>query len=306
MITQTRDSFKALRLTRVMLAALSLLAVPSAAYAACDLSVEPLRDQVLLRLNTLEAEAAHERIEVRVSNKGDAACIGAITASLRGDQFGLWSDSRRQSIAYRLVDERTLKDITPRSGSDLGTVSNGAIKLGPGESSIEFISFNAMAPETISQGRYTQIVELGIVGRDGISMGANPITLAIEITPSAVIGIKGSVSNARGSAVVELGELSPGRKNLPLTLYVNSTGGYRVTVSSENSGRLKHESSPWFINYELRMGHYPLHLSRPDGFEVSSRVARFDDYPLEIIVGKTEGMRAGRYRDTVTFTVASF
>ena len=84
-----------------------------------------------------------------------------------------------------------------------------------------------------------------------------------------------------------------------------STGGYRVTVSSENNGRLKHKDAQWFVDYRLTLGRHSLDLSSPDGFEIVSNRARFDNYPVKIEIGETAGKRAGNYTDTVTFTVAA-
>src|SRR3546814_6879431 len=51
---------------------------------------------------------------------------------------------------------------------------------------------------------------------------------------------------------LDLGTLEPGIRDLPLTLYVLSTGGYRVSVASENQGRLKLAGGQWFVDYRLR------------------------------------------------------
>ncbi|MFV0643088.1 MAG: hypothetical protein ACK5NN_01085 [Sphingomonadaceae bacterium] len=288
-----------------ILAILASLILPATAHATCILSIEPVRDQILMRVNPLETSAARDRIEVRVFNKGDTACAGSLETALQGDIFGLRANEKAQSIAYQLIDDRNQSDITPRAGTSLTGLSNGQIHLAPGERSLELISVYITPSELASQGLYTQLVELSVVGPDGIALGTKPILIGVEIVPSAIIGIKGAARRSDSGVEVNLGELTPGRKNLPLTLYVHSTGGYRVSVSSENGGRLKHQSSAWFVPYDLTMGRHRLRLSAPDGFEVPSQQARFDDYPLEVEISETEGKRAGSYRDTVTFTVAT-
>lgn len=287
-------------------AALGIAAfTPSAAHAACNLSIEPVQDQLLIRHNPLEAGAAYGTVEVNVVNRGDGECVGRLGASLRGEPFGFASDNGSPSIPYQLVDEKGISDITPRAGRNVRGMGGRAIRLMPGERSMELLSIAAAPDSATSQGRYTQSLDLNVSGDDGILLGTKPLTLGIDILPAAMIGLKGQLARARGTNSVDLGELSPGAKDLPITLYVISTGGYRVSIASENQGRLKHESAQWFVDYRLRLGRHDLDLTSPDSFEIVSNRARFDNYPVRIEIGETAGKRAGGYTDTVTFTVAA-
>lgn len=286
-------------------AAFCVAFVPSAAQAACTLSVEPVQDQMIIRHNPLEDGAAYGTVEVNVVNRGDSECIGRLGASLRGEQFGFWSDNGTPPIPYQLVDEKGSNDITPRAGRNLQGMGGRTIRLMPGERSMELLSIAAAPDSSTSQGRYTQSLDLTVSGDDGMLLGTKPLTLGIDILPAALIGLKGQLARARGTNSVDLGELTPGTKELPITLYVVSTGGYRVSVASENQGRLKHESAGWYVDYRLRLGRYDLDLTSPDSFEIVSNRARFDNYPVRIEIGETAGKRAGGYMDTVTFTVAA-
>lgn len=278
---------------------------PSAAHAACNLSLEPVQDQLVIRHNPLEADSVYGTLEINVTNRGDSACVGRMGSSLRGEMFGFGSEDGAAWIPYQLVDEKSGSDITPRAGRNVRGMGGRMIRLMPGERSMEILSVAAMPDSATSQGRYTQSLDLNISDDDGTLLGTKPLTLGIEILPAAMIGIKGQLARARGTNSVDLGELSPGTKNLPVTIYVISTGGYRVSVASENQGRLKHESSQWFVDYRLRLGSYDINLSTSDNIEIVSARARFDNYPLQIEVGETAGKRAGTYIDTVTFTVAA-
>src|SRR5690606_29933000 len=133
-----------------------------------------------------------------------------------------------------------------------------AIRLAPGQRSLELVSFTAVPVGTVSEGRYTQFLNLEVTSGEGLPLGTRPMTIGVEIVPAAQIGLKGPVSRSRGSSSVNLGELEPGSKDLPVILYVVTTGGYRVSVSSENQGRLKHESAQWFVDYRMRVGPYDL------------------------------------------------
>lgn len=280
--------------------------IPTPASAACVLVVEPVQSQLILRHNPLEATTAQGMIEVNVVNRGDSECVGTLGASLRGEPFGLYSNPGSQAILYQLVDEKGRNDITPRNGQNQLRRGERFVRWAPGEHSLEIVSVAAMPSSTASQGRYSQSLELEVVGGNGMILASRPLTLGVEIIPAALIGVKGQLARSRGANIVDLGELERGPKQLPLTLYVVSTGGYSVSATSENQGRLKNDNGQWFVDYRLRLGLHNLNLSAPDGFTIVSERARFDNYPVAIEIGETAGKRAGGYRDTVTFTVAAF
>jgi hypothetical protein len=279
--------------------------VPVAAQAACTLSVEPVQDQLIIRHNPLEDGAAFGTVEINIVNRGDGECVGRLGALLRGEPYGFRSDNGTAAIPYQLVDEKGSNDITPRAGRNIQGMGGRLIRLMPGERTLELLSIAAAPDSATSQGRYTQSLDLTVSGDDGMLLGTRPLTLGIDVLPAAMIGLKGQLARARGTNSVDLGELVPGTKDLPITLYVISTGGYRVSVVSENQGRLKHENAAWYVDYRLRMGRFDLDLTSPAGFEIVSNRARFDNYPVRIEIGETAGKRAGGYMDTVTFTVAA-
>jgi len=286
-------------------AAFGLAAAPSAAHAACVLSIEPAQDELLIRHNVLEPGAAYGTIELNIVNRGDSECIGQLGASLRGEQYGFRSGSSAPSILYQLVDEKSRSDITPRTGRNLDRAGGRMLHLAPGERSLEVISVTALPDEATSQGRYVQSLDLTVTDASGMSLAAAPLTLGLDIVSAALIGVKGEVSRVRGGLSVDLGELEPGERKLPVTLYVVSTGAYRVSVSSLNLGRLKHVGSQWYVSYRMWLGGQNLDLSALDGFDVTSDRWHFDDYPVRIEIGETEGKRAGNYSDRVMLTVAA-
>lgn len=278
---------------------------PTVAHADCMLVMEPTQSQVIIRYNPLELGMAYRETQVAITNRGTSDCIGSIGASLRGQQFGMTRIEGGQPILYQLVDEKARQDITPRDGQNLIRNPGSMIRLAPGEQSMERLLLTVVPDNSVSQGRYTQTVDLNVQAVDGTLLGVRPLTLGIDIVPAAVLGLKGEVGRARGAATINLGELTRGFRPLPASLYVISTGGYRVSASSLNQGRLKHASSSWFVSYRLFLGKFGLDLRRSDSFEVVSERARNDSYPVSIEIGDVEGKRAGDYTDTVTFTVAA-
>ncbi|QBQ47556.1 hypothetical protein [Brevundimonas naejangsanensis] len=109
-----------------------------------------------------------------------------------------------------------------------------------------------------------------------------------------------------GGGRIELGELTEGGTNLPLQVWVKSTGGYRVVVSSRNKGRLVlAEDSSWWVPYRLSLNSRPINLGI--GGHVESRKGtgmNEDAYDLQLQVGETARRRAGLYSDLIELTVA--
>ncbi|PZU57708.1 MAG: hypothetical protein DI552_07880, partial [Brevundimonas sp.] len=166
-------------------------------------------------------------------------------------------------------------------------------------------SFTAAPSETLSAGLYSQNAFISLETPEGQTLAEKPVTLSIEVPSAAVMGLKGEFRRTGGTATIDLGELTQGVRPLRTTLYVLSTAGYSVSVSSENRGRLRQGASEWYVPYALALGDRDMDLGRGGRLDVVSRRARLDDYPLTISVGSVAGKRAGDYSDILTFTVAA-
>ena len=154
-------------------------------------------------------------------------------------------------------------------------------------------SFTAAPSETLSAGLYSQNAFISLETPEGQTLAEKPVTLSIEVPSAAVMGLKGEFRRTGGTATIDLGELTQGVRQLRTTLYVLSTAGYSVSVSSENRGRLRQGASEWYVPYALALGDRDMDLGRGGRLDVISRRARLDDYPLTISVGPTAGKRAG-------------
>ena len=263
----------------------------------CRLSVESGADNWAMRYDPFDQDVAVQEFDVAVVNQGDAPCTAVSRVELRGEQFGLTHEAGGQRMAYALVDERGGADVTPRAGQSARRIGVRPLKLAAGERGLMRFSFTAAPSETLSAGLYSQ--------NAFISLDEKPVTLSIEVPSAAVMGLKGEFRRTGGTATIDLGELTQGVRPLRTTLYVLSTAGYSVSVSSENRGRLRQGASEWYVPYALALGDRDMDLGRGGRLDVVSRRARLDDYPLTISVGSVAGKRAGDYSDILTFTVAA-
>lgn len=289
-------------------AALGLLAlIPGQALAQdkCNLTIQPALDQWVIRYNPLEDEIAQRTFDVLLVNSGRTPCNGNILASLQAEAFGLTTPGGANRVRYTLVDvDYGGVDITPRSGESARR--NGtSVSIKQGEQLPARVTFAAFPEAGVAQGRYTQVANLFVEQANGTIHATRPVTLVLDLAAAAAIGLKGEFSRPNGTPVIDLGELTEGPRPLNTALYVHSTGGYRVSVTSANRGRLRQGATAWYVDYNLKVGAQDINLQRTDTINVVSQTARRDDYPLTVRIGDVSGKRAGEYSDTLTFTVAA-
>lgn len=289
-------------------AALGLLAlIPGQASAQdkCNLTIQPALDQWVIRYNPLEDEIAQRTFDVLLVNSGRTPCNGNILASLQAEAFGLTTPGGANRVRYTLVDvDYGGVDITPRSGESARR--NGtSVSIKQGEQLPARITFAAFPEAGVAQGRYTQVANLFVEQANGTIHATRPVTLVLDLAAAAAIGLKGEFSRPNGTPVIDLGELTEGVRSLNTALYVHSTGGYRVSITSANRGRLRQGATAWYVDYNLKVGAQDINLQRTDTINVVSQTARRDDYPLAVRIGDVSGKRAGEYSDTLTFTVAA-
>jgi hypothetical protein len=287
------------------IAGICVLTAAAGSAEACALSLQPSQDNWLVRYDPFAQDATQRQFDVTVENQGDDQCGGVVMIELVGEEYGLRTAGNPGRVAYTVVDERDGADLTPRAGLNRRRPNARPINLKPGERERLRFTFVAAPSDVPAQGLYSQQARISITDRDGVTVAERPITFGLEVIPAAVMGLKGQFQRTDGVARIDLGELAPGPRPLTASLYVLSTGGYRVSVRSANDGRLRLGVSDWYVDYALGVGDRRMDLSSPESFEIVSRLARADEYPLSVQIGEVAGRRAGDYTDVLTFTVAA-
>lgn len=277
----------------------------NAAARGCRLVVESGQDQWIVSYDPFVDATAERQFDMTVVNQGGAACVGVVGLDLRGESYGLSRNGMGERLQYAVVDERASADITPRTGETVRRPGGRPVTLPPGDRAVMRFSVVLNTAEVPSAGFYTQTAVLTFEHPNGTPLAERPVTIGTRIAPAAMIGLKGEFRRSQGVATIDLGSLSEGARPLNTTLYVLSTSGYSVSVSSANSGRLRQGSTDWYVPYTLRIGDQTVDLASNRSLDVISDRARFDDYPLGVSVGPVAGVRAGEYTDTVRFTVAA-
>lgn len=286
-------------------AALATAGFATPALANCQLTIEPGQDEWLIRYDPFTQDIAQRQFDVSLLNRGDTPCEGVIRTDLQGEQYGLTQPGGGERIAYALIDERGGGDITPRAGRNARRLDARAVSIAPGERALVRFTF---APDTVAQlsaGNYSQNVFLAVEDAAGGALAQRPVTLSLNVISTALIGLKGQFQRSNGTARIDLGELQPGPRSLRTALYVLSTAGYSVSITSDNAGQLRLGQSDWYVDYSLALDNKRMDLRTVSTVTQTSRRARADDYDLSVDIGSVEGKRAGEYSDTLTFTVAA-
>jgi hypothetical protein len=252
------------------------------------------------------SSAAESTFSVTLSNAGSAACHFVPVFRIDEPPFGL-SNGRGSRIAYSVFNVTDSYDATPRAGRSQRSATQREVTLLPNESRSLLYRLAVNSDELTSDGTYAQTVQIDAEDDQFTSVGARQIVLGLAVLPSARLGLTGAFSLTQGQAVVDLGELRPGVAPVPLQLRVNSTGAYKIEVTSANSGRLRLSQSDWYVPYSVTLGGSDVNLagskatvSGPDG-----RGLRREALPIHFFIGSTENLRAGTYRDTLTISVAA-
>jgi hypothetical protein len=280
------------------------LAGQASAQAKCNLMLDPGADQWIIRYNPLEDDTAVRDFDLALANSGQTPCNGRFNVTLVGEPFGLGRPESSVRVPYAMRDHQSGADLTPRSGAS-GIVTGAQIHVPKEGRELARIRVGVNPPANLAYGRYTQIAHIALVSANGDVHAERPVTLVLETAAAAVIGLKGEFTRQNGIPTISLGDLSQGTRALNTSVYVHSTAGYRVSVTSQNLGKLRQAGTSWYIDYGLQMGSREVNLTVPYSFDVVSAQARNDDYPLTVWIGDTSNKRAGDYSDILTFTIAA-
>lgn len=292
--------------------AAALLAAAGAATAApqqdCLLQVDPIT--TVWSINAYDPFAGQKPVrtfEVAFLNIGGKPCNVRLSMDTLGEPYGLASEAGLASrLTYTVVNETLNADITPVLGVSGKPAETGEqLHVKEGERRIVQFSF-AVDPSAVSgDGRYSQTVNLRASQANGTPVGDRPITLSLDVTPSAVMGLKGAFTrNGGGGARIELGELTTGAMNSPVAVYVYATRGYRMAAESRNNWRLQLAgNADWAVPYRLSLGGHAIgDAATVDVYAGNS--LREDTYDVGVVLQDVSRLRAGLYTDLVTLSVA--
>ncbi|SON52399.1 hypothetical protein [Vibrio tapetis] len=127
--------------------------------------------------------------------------------------------------------------------------------------------------------------------------------VSVSVLPSAKIQFYGL---SQRHYELNIGDLTKNKTVQPgPKLWVQSTGGYSITVESINRGVLRHQSenSQWDIAYQLTLENQNIDLNQSIDQWFSQHSTSGKPIPMTFLVGDTKNKPSGRYHDTVNISI---
>lgn len=139
------------------------------------------------------------------------------------------------------------------------------------------------------------------------------VTLSAFAGTSATLTLKGAIAPILDIAVgpealatsLPLDQAVTNQKVGTVIEKSNNHGGYKVSVSSQNRGKLKFDDEN-SVNYSLKYGNSEINLSAPSSVVATHAGQGEFSHDLKISYSKpSEYLAAGEYSDVVTFTISA-
>jgi hypothetical protein len=237
-------------------------------------------------------------------NDGTGECRVRSAVDLSTEPFGL-DQGAAARIAYTLVDLGDDHDITPRTGTTLPNPTRPFLVIDAGSQKVARFRFVVDPARIAGDGAFTQHALFEAQDDGNSTLATKQVVLGLDVKPAALVGLAGSFKLTGGRALVDLGPLQEGVVPLLLNLYVQSTRPYTIDLASANSGKLKLGTTEWAIPYQVVIGDQTLPLSGNAQYMVPTGTAMVrQSLPLNFAIGSTSELRAGRYSDVITVSIA--
>lgn len=248
---------------------------------------------------------------IYASNGDNPTATSAATRSLRNGSvyvpFQIYSDSGKTQI----IKSRT--EATSAGDALVGTLPNG-------QNSMTIYYYPAVLnAQTYKPGNYLNDFVFSIYcgSYPGNTCQNNPATRSVrynykedERAELSLVDTGGSFVGTDVTQSMDFGNLVANAQQA-CDVLVSYNSGYTLSMSSPNSGRLKHSTGNYYVNYTLRLnGNIVTLTSSPD---IKSQSASTTDtsptgglrLPLTVTIGSVVGAQPGSYSDVVTISVAT-
>jgi hypothetical protein len=278
----------------------------AAAFTGCHLRIKTAKTSWIIQgYDPFGYAVPVDEFEATLINDGASACSVRSAVDLSAEPFGL-DQGAAARIGYTLEDLSDSRDITPTTGMTLLNPTRPLLVVaGNSQVSVRFRLTVVDIAKLAGDGRFVQNATLEARDENGSTLASKQVILGLDVKPAALVGLSGSFRLNGGRALIDLGQLHEGIAPILLSLYVKSTRPYTIDLSSANEGNLKLGNTDWAIPYQMVIGDRTVPLSGNAQY-VSPRgtsLAR-QSLPLGFAIGKTSDLRAGRYSDVITISIA--
>lgn len=178
--------------------------------------------------------------------------------------------------------------------------------------------FKMPAQETsFGSGHYQDVVDVTVYAYKGDHNNRRGMTKQLVINVQKRVNVALSIvpeganfTHGSSQAVLDFGRMTTG-KELGADLIIKSNIGYRIQMSSQNDGQLKHVTKNEYIPYTFFFSGNSRSLSGTSSNPISlthknySSIAAGDRYNMRFRVGNISNKPFGQYSDNITITVQS-
>ena len=175
----------------------------SAPPVGCLLVVEPGSSRWTIEsYDPYSGQPAYGQFQVAWINQGDKKCMGDAVVQLNSEAYGMRNPAQPSMglLYYGLVNESTGADLTP-STANSGSFNGPQLQVEPGQRVIQTIGLSVDTQNLSGDGLFQQTVTLGMRRRNSVVYeGQADVTLAINVRPSAVMGLTGAFQRNNGVA----------------------------------------------------------------------------------------------------------
>lgn len=281
---------------RAFAASVFVLALPAQAYAVCSLEIQRV-DAPSARIDPFDRRRPSALISVDVFNSGTDACDGVVELSdTAAGQTGLaW----REGIGLEFFEK--LRIATPSTGS----LAIQSARIDPGTT--RTFSFTPQLSFRGAPSRGDRFFEL-----TATLLGEGPGTaksrLSFDLDVEVVAATSLTLAGMSADRTLYLGDLRPGAVGTA-TFYAQSNGPFRINVTSQNQGKLKHDEDRNLegIAYQVAADGGMSNLSQPLSifFQAATPLLgkRLD---LTVRTPPSPLMFAGTYKDVIEVEITPY
>jgi hypothetical protein len=297
-----------------VLAAHAASAATTSLHALCHLTLTATPSAwTINNYNPFATATATAHYQLVIADDGAAACNRNLSIAAE-DPYGLVGPGGAV-LPYTLFDSTHNLDVTPIYGTYARQAAIAPISLQPGGQQIINYTFEISLNTLPADGLYQQYIDLSADSVVGPNNDGGPvdftqrIPLNLRVVPSAVVSLRGQFSRGHGGgATIDLGELTSGPvQGAGVSLYVQSTRGYALSLTSSNNGRLVRGTGGWSVPYTVSLNGHAFNFSNTAPLQVASATsARQDLLPMSFTIGDTSLLAAGDYSDTITVQVEAY
>jgi hypothetical protein len=283
---------------------------PGAVSVACTLSLIGPAIQQPLAYNPFQAGAATASISLTLKNADGKPCPAAIAFYKSGAPK---ASSAGASLNYRILgasgEELTHSLAAPPARLD-GSGNASFITVGPHATVTATATLSVMEGQVVVAGAYADQLTMHIFKNATNSAYVAdldaPLNITIGVNAQATLAIAGGGR----TTTLNFGNLFEGaQRSVHLLAYSNQ--GFRLTVSSDNSGVMKPVDAAalaegWLVPYKVAiLKAEPFYLAQQHTIALPPPAAGRNGLaiPVDVHVGPTAGQRAGVYRDVITIAI---